>query len=73
MGEYETALDYCRRVLAEDPTLEAAHCVAMRAHAALGNRADVARQFEHCEQVLVEEIGTSPSPQTRALYEMLMG
>jgi LuxR family maltose regulon positive regulatory protein len=73
MGEYETVLDYCRRVLAEDPTLEAAHCVAMRAHAALGNRADVARQFEHCEQVLVEEIGTSPSPQTRALYEMLMG
>jgi DNA-binding SARP family transcriptional activator len=70
-AEYELALDYCRRVLGEDPCLEEAHRLAMRAHAAGGNRSAVARQFELCRQLLQEEISASPSPQTRALYKTL--
>jgi LuxR family maltose regulon positive regulatory protein len=72
-GEHEAALEYCLRILAEDPSLEAAHGLAMRAYAAMGDRAAVARQFERCEQVLLEEIGIPPSLQTKALYETLMG
>jgi LuxR family maltose regulon positive regulatory protein len=72
-GEHEAALEYCLRILAEDPSLETAHGLAMRAYAALGDRAAVARQFERCEQALLEEIGIPPSVQTKALYEMLMG
>jgi LuxR family maltose regulon positive regulatory protein len=71
-AEYGMALEYCRRVLAEDPLLEAVHCLAMRAHAAMGNRAAVVRQFEHCQRVLLKEINSSPSPRTEALYETLM-
>ena len=71
-AEYEMTLEYCRRILVENPSLEAVHCVAMRAHAAMGNRAAVARQFERCQQTLLEEINVPPSPQTEALYETLM-
>jgi LuxR family maltose regulon positive regulatory protein len=71
-GEYELALEYCRRALVQDPSLEAAHCLAMRAHAAMGDRAAVARQFERCQQTLLAEINVPPSPQTEALYETLM-
>ena len=71
-GEYEMTLEYCRHALVKDPSLEAVHCLAMRAHAAMGNRAAVARQFERCQQILLEEINVPPSLQTEALYETLM-
>jgi DNA-binding SARP family transcriptional activator len=71
-SEHQAALDYCQRALAEDPCLEAAHRLAMRVHEAAGNRAAVARQFERCRQVLLNEIDASPSSQTLELYERLM-
>jgi LuxR family maltose regulon positive regulatory protein len=71
-GEYEVALDYCQRALTKDPCLEEAHRLAMRIHAAMGNRAAVVRQFEICQQALLKEVNASPSPQTEALYETLM-
>jgi ATP/maltotriose-dependent transcriptional regulator MalT/DNA-binding SARP family transcriptional activator len=70
--EYHKSLDYSQRVLAEDPYLEEAHRLAMRAYAAMGNRAGVARQFERCRQILMEEINAPPSPQTTDLYQTLM-
>ena len=71
-GENETTLAYCQRVLAQDPCLEEAHRLALRAWAATGNRAAVNRQFERCRQALLEEVNAPPSPQTEALYETLM-
>jgi LuxR family maltose regulon positive regulatory protein len=70
--EYGVALEYCRRALAEDPCQEEAHRLAMRAHAATGNRAAVVRQFERCRQALLNEVNVPPSSQTTALYETLM-
>jgi DNA-binding SARP family transcriptional activator len=70
--EYRTTLDYCHRLLIDDPYLEEAHRLAMRAHAAMGNRAAVARQFERCRQVLLHEINAPPSVQTTELYQTLM-
>ncbi len=71
-NEYDLALDYCQRALAEDPCLEEAHRLAMRAHAAMGNRAAVVRQFERCQQALQQEINVPPSSQTETLYELLI-
>lgn len=71
-GEYDATLACCGRVLAQDPCLEAAHCLAMRAYAAMGDRAAVVRQFEQCRQALLEDVDASPSPQTKALYETLV-
>lgn len=70
-GKHATALEFCQRILAEDPCLEEAHRLAMRAHAALGNRAAVVRQFKHCRQALMEEVNVPPSSQTTMLYETL--
>ena len=56
-------------ILTEDPALETAHRLAMRSHAALGNRIAVDRQFESCREALLKEINSSPSPRTEALYE----
>jgi len=65
------ALRLCRRLLAEDPCLEEAHRLAMRAHAARGNMAAVVRQFEACQHALQEEIQVLPSSQTVDLYSKL--
>ena len=70
--QYPTVIECCERVLVEDSFSEGAYRLTMRAYAAMGNRAAVARQFERCKQALLEEIGAPVSPQTRKLYESLM-
>ena len=46
--QYQLALDYCQQAIVVDPCLEAAHRLAIRIHAAMGNRAAVARQYNQC-------------------------
>jgi LuxR family maltose regulon positive regulatory protein len=70
--DYQGTLETCRRLLLEDSCLEVAHRLAMRAHAALGDRASVARQYESCRASLLEEIDVQPSEDTRNLYEILI-
>jgi DNA-binding SARP family transcriptional activator len=43
----------------------------MRIHAAMGNKVELVRQYERCEQTLRKEVGLPPSTQTRELYELL--
>lgn len=73
LGERQPGLTLrlCRRLLAEDPCLEEAHRLAMRAHAARGNMAAVVRQFETCQRALQDEIQVLPSSQTVDLYSRL--
>lgn len=71
-GRHASSLEYCQLALNEDPCLEEAHRLAMRAHAAMGNRAAIVRQFKQCQQVLLEEVNVPPSTQTTALYETLI-
>jgi two-component SAPR family response regulator len=70
--EYQSALRYCRGVFDQDGCQEEAHRLAMLAHAGIGNRSDLARQFEICKDTLNMELGVSPSLQTEKLYERLM-
>jgi two-component SAPR family response regulator len=69
---YKTALRYCYQALTEDACLESAHRLAMRIHAATGNRAAIVRQYERCRVALIKEINAPPSQQTRDLYETLI-
>jgi DNA-binding SARP family transcriptional activator len=52
--------------------MEEIHRLAMRAHAAMGNRAAIIRQFDRCQQILLEEVNAPPSSQTIMLYETLI-
>ncbi len=71
VGEHREALEWCHRLLSHDPCLEEAHRLAMRAHAASGNRAAVVRQYQSCRHALLEEVGAPPSPKTVELYRAL--
>ena len=66
--EYDRTLSASDRILKEDPCREEAYRLKMMAYAALGNRADVHRQYQLCREVLAEEMNAEPSPQTEALY-----
>jgi len=69
---YKTALRYTYQALSEDACLEDAHRLAMRIHAATGNRAAIVRQYERCRTALTKEINAPPSQQTRDLYKTLI-
>lgn len=69
--EYKHALTYCQLAIDHDPCLEEAHCLAMRAYAEMDNRAAILKQYQLCQQMLHEEMDTSPSAQTQALFNEL--
>ena len=71
IGEPGEAMKFSRRILAEDPYQEEAHRLVMRAHALMGNKADIVRQFESCQRAL-DELSLTPSPETRSLYDKLI-
>jgi two-component SAPR family response regulator len=71
-GAIDTALEWCQRMLYDDPCLEDAHRLAMRIYGTTGNRAGVVRQYSLCQKALQEEIAAPPSPQTDELYAQLM-
>ena len=72
IGDYETALKLCKKVIAEDMCNEEAYRLAMQVHAALGNQADLVRQFEDCRKALLTEVGVEPSNQTVLLFHRLV-
>ena len=69
--DQEAARETCRLVLNQDRTQEAAHRLLMQVYASQGNRAAVVRQYEECRQALKSQLGTTPSPQTQRLYQIL--
>jgi DNA-binding SARP family transcriptional activator len=71
-GDYYTALEFSHKVLKEDRCQEEAHRLAMRAYAALGNRAAVKRQYDECCWALRQDVDSEPSPQTLSIYKTLI-
>ncbi len=66
--EPEYAVKHAREAVALEPFRERSYQLLMRAHAAVGNRAEALRVYERCRMLLSEELGVSPSPQTEAVY-----
>jgi SARP family transcriptional regulator, regulator of embCAB operon len=59
---------HAKEAVAIEPFRETSYQLLMRAHAAVGNRAEALRVYERCRSLLSEELGVSPSPQTEAVY-----
>jgi TolB-like protein/two-component SAPR family response regulator len=72
-GETEAGLALGERLLALDPTVEAAHRAMMRLHAAAGGRSAVVKQYRRCREALARELQVEPEPATEALYAELTG
>lgn len=72
-AEVEKAIAYAHRWLKLDPLHEPVHRELMGLYAAAGQWAAAMRQYEECAQMLDEEFGVSPSPETAHLYERIRG
>jgi TolB-like protein len=59
------------RLLASDPTAEAAHRALIRIHARRGHENAAVRQFELCRAALKKHLDAEPEAQTRALVASL--
>ena len=66
------AAGYFHRSVAADPLRESAHRGLMIALARRGCHAEALRQFQTCREILRDEIGMEPMPETRDLYQRLM-
>jgi DNA-binding SARP family transcriptional activator len=70
-GEYPQALSYARRAVALDSTWEAGHRSVMRLLALSGERSAALGHYETCRRLLQAEVGTEPSDETQALFDLL--
>ena len=70
-GRHAEAADAYRKAIAHDGFLEEAHRGLMRSQAALGERGRALRHYEELVELLEEQLGTPPAPETRALHERL--
>ena len=68
-GNYGAAIALARRALARDPLAEELHRRLIALYAATGDRTAALRQFEQCVVVLERELGVSPLPETRTVYQ----
>lgn len=67
-GEASLGVQYASELIALEPFRETGYQQLMRLHSLAGNRAEALRVFGQCREFLREELGTSPSPQTEAVY-----
>lgn len=65
--DYAAAIAAAQHYLRIDPLAEEIHRRLLALHAAVGDRAAVLRQYEHCAATLERELGVAPLPATRAL------
>jgi len=70
--QHQESIRTCYRVLEKDRCHEDSYRLLMRCYARLGLRARALHQYRMCEQILGQEYGTSPSPETKSLYSSLM-
>lgn len=70
--EWSRSLQLAQQILGDDQFREDVHCMIMRAHAALGNRAAVKDQYEHLRRVLRKELGVEPASETQKIFKELM-
>ena len=63
------AADVYRKAIAHDRYLEEAHRELMRCQAALGERGRAIRHYEGLVEMLYDELGAAPAPETSALHD----
>jgi DNA-binding SARP family transcriptional activator len=72
-GAPQDAVIHARRLMGMDPLREDVHCALMALYAELGQRHSVQKQYRRCRELLAGELGVSPTAETEALYQSLLG
>lgn len=70
-NQLDRCLAICQIALAQNHYNEPIYQFEMRAYAALGDRAAIARCYQACKAALQEGLGISPSSETETLYQDL--
>jgi YVTN family beta-propeller protein len=71
-GAAREAAKWAEELIALSPFREAGYRTLMEAHVVAGNRAEALRVYEQCRQLLAEELGAYPSPETDSIYRLLL-
>ncbi|MDT4947381.1 MAG: family transcriptional regulator, regulator of embCAB operon, partial [Pseudonocardiales bacterium] len=71
-GAAREAATWAEELIALSPFREAGYRRLMEAHEIAGNRAEALRVYEQCRQLLAEELGAYPSPETDSIYRALL-
>jgi ATP/maltotriose-dependent transcriptional regulator MalT/DNA-binding SARP family transcriptional activator len=71
--DYEQCIAHSKMILSRDAYREDVHRQLMDAYARLGNRAAAREQYESLKDLLMEELGVSPLPETVATYKKIIG
>jgi DNA-binding SARP family transcriptional activator len=72
-GEYSLAVEAARDAVDLEPLRESSHRMLMRALATAGNSAEALKAYDQCRRAIARELGVDPSPQTRVVYEEILG
>jgi DNA-binding SARP family transcriptional activator/tetratricopeptide (TPR) repeat protein len=70
-GQYRIAIQYSMRLLQVAPWKEEIHQRVMRLLTWTGQRGTALRQFESCQQTLINELGVEPSDETITLFRQI--
>lgn len=71
LGDYPAGIEQAERLLQLDPLEEEAHRQLMLLLTLNGQRNAALAQYESCRQILAEELGLEPTPETTALFERI--
>jgi len=72
-NDWERVLDYAGEIVRRDPCDEEGHRWLMTAYWQLGKRAHALQQYQLCSERLLEDLGASPSEETRRLFSEFRG
>jgi DNA-binding SARP family transcriptional activator len=71
--DYDTAIDYARRILACDSLREEVHRELIELLLAAGQQGAALRQYRQCEELLQRELAVLPMAETQALLTRILG
>jgi ABC-type transport system substrate-binding protein/DNA-binding SARP family transcriptional activator len=71
-GAAREAAKWAEELIALSPFRDAGYRRLMEAHVVAGNRAEALCVYEQCRQLLAEELGAYPSPETESIYRALL-
>jgi DNA-binding SARP family transcriptional activator/pimeloyl-ACP methyl ester carboxylesterase len=69
--DYDKAIEVARRWLICEPYHEPAHRALIRLYGACGQYAEASRQYDLCQRLLFEQLGTQPQGETQRLYHAI--
>jgi predicted ATPase/DNA-binding SARP family transcriptional activator len=71
VGRFADGITQATRLLQMDPLREETHCQLMRLMAQSGQRVAALEHYAHCTQLLADELGIEPAPETTMLYTQI--